>query len=145
MITITVEHETDTAHRLSCHTGKCRNLHGHRYKFAISIEGSEGIEDPLFLDFYDLKRDIRSSLDYAFDHATVLCANDENHTLIELLMQEKQRVTLMKVEPTVEAMVQMTYELLQDIASKSGQLWGLRIRQIVIYETPTNYCTKVFE
>lgn len=136
MITISIEHETDTAHRLTCHQGKCANLHGHRYKFVVTIEGSKGIEDKAFVDFYRLKALVREVLDRRYDHAVILCDCLANANLIELLVAEKQVVRLMQEEPTVEAMVQITKEALS-----SYPLIGDKLCQLTIYETPTNYCT----
>ena len=136
MLTITVEHETDTAHRLSCHQGKCANLHGHRYKFVVSIDVQGTIEDDdKFMDFYELKSRIRRALDKAFDHGTILCTNEANKSLFNVMERLGQKTFLMKKEPTVEAMIPEVLKLLID--------WeGLKnIRALTIYETPTNYCT----
>lgn len=128
METIYVEHETDTAHRLSCHTGKCRNLHGHRYRFIIGFKVEGTIEDTGFQDFYDLKSEVRSKLDKIFDHATVLKDCEENHKLISLLNEEHAKLLVTKMEPTVEYFVLMLRGLFAKAVS------------ITIYETPTNYC-----
>ena len=134
MMTITVEHETDTAHRLSCHKGKCANLHGHRYKFVVSVEAKDSIEGELFLDFYDFKKIVREYLDETFDHKTVLKDCPENEELIQLLLSMKSAVLLMRTEPTVEAMTVWVATIL------NKRLEG-RLVQLTIYETPTNYCT----
>ena len=75
---ISIEHETDTAHRLSCHKGKCANLHGHRYKFVVSIEVKGTIEEDGFVDFYDLKTAVKEELDRIFDNGTILKKCPEN-------------------------------------------------------------------
>ena len=127
---IYVEHETDTAHRLSCHKGKCRNLHGHRYKFILGFAVKGTIEDEeAFQDFYDLKKRVREKLDATYDHAVVLKECDANKELLEWLYKERQKVTKMWSEPTVEAMVEEVREMFDDAVS------------ITIYETPTNCCT----
>lgn len=136
MMTITVEHETDTAHRLSCHRGKCANLHGHRYKFVVSIDVRDTIEGEQFVDFYDLKKQVRELLDNLLDHRTVLKDCDANRDLISVLREAGSIILLMHVEPTVEAMTNW-------LAVKLNRLPGLedRLAQLTIYETPTNYCT----
>ena len=134
MMTITVEHETDTAHRLSCHKGKCANLHGHRYKFVVSVEARDSIEGELFLDFYDFKKIVREYLDETFDHKTILKDCPANEELIQLLLSMRSAVLLMKTEPTVEAMTVWVATILNE------RLEG-RLVQLTIYETPTNYCT----
>lgn len=133
---ISIEHETDTAHRLSCHKGKCFNLHGHRYKFVVSIEVKGTIEEKGFVDFYDLKKAVKDELDNIFDHGTVLKKCPENESLCKTLEKMGCKVTYMSEEPTVEAMTNwMTYRL-NDLPGLEG-----RLCQLTIYETPTNYCT----
>ena len=136
MTTITVEHETDTAHRLSCHKGKCANLHGHRYKFVVSISVQGSIEGEGFVDFYDLKKTLRETLDELFDHKTVLKDCRANHKIIDALVETGSKVLLMPHEPTVEAMVNW-------LSGKLNSLPGLegRMVQLTVYEAPTNYCT----
>ena len=125
-----VEHETDTAHRLSCHKGKCKNLHGHRYKFVLGFEVKGTIEDEeSFQDFYNLKTRVRELLDATFDHATVLKVCTNNIRLIDWLQTEGLKVCKTDYEPTVEFMVEMAKEMFPDTV------------EVTIYETPTNYCT----
>lgn len=136
MTTITIEHETDTAHRLSCHRGKCANLHGHRYRFVVSIEARDTIEGEQFVDFYAFKKVVRELLDCLFDHKTILKDCEANKDLIAALYENCGSLILMKVEPTVEAMVVWVSEKLNELPELEG-----RLVQLTIYETPTNYCT----
>ena len=137
MMTITIEHETDTAHRLSCHRGKCANLHGHRYKFVVSIEARGTIENEEdFVDFYTLKKMVREELDDLFDHGTILKQCAANEHLIEVLKSEQSKLIIMSYEPTVEAMTEWLSIRLNRLAGLEG-----RLTQLTIFETPTNYCT----
>lgn len=127
-----VEHETDTAHRLSCHKGKCQNLHGHRYRFVLGFEVKGTIEDgEKFKDFYDVKKTVRETLDWAYDHGTVLKDCSANRQLIDVLEANSLKVRLMANEPTVEAMCKAV----------SGLFEELGLVSVTIYETPTNYCS----
>lgn len=138
MKTITIEHETDTAHRLVSHEGKCANLHGHRYKYVISIEAQGSIEDRdgTFVDFYDFKRVVREFLDSELDHGTLLWRHPANSTIEAALVLSSCKVRMIDREPTVENMVDW-------LAKELNNLEPLRSRlvQLTIYETPTNYCT----
>lgn len=137
MKTLTIEHETDTAHRLSCHQGKCANLHGHRYKFVVTIDVLGSIEEPgKFVDFYDFKRVVRDYLDTLFDHGTMLAKTSANVELIRVLVESKQKLILWEAEPTVENMIDVVAEELNTLVPLKGKL-----RQLTIFETPTNYCT----
>lgn len=133
---ITIEHETDTAHRLSCHKGKCANLHGHRYKFVVSVEVQGTIEQEGFIDFYDLKKVIKNKLDNLLDHAVMLKECEENKQLIDVLEKMSCKVLLMDFEPTVEAMTRLLSVVIANIPEIKN-----RLSQLTIYETPTNYCT----
>lgn len=136
MKVITVEHETDTAHRLSCHKGKCANLHGHRYRFVVSIEVKGSIESEQFVDFYHLKSQVRELLDDQLDHGTVLKACEANERLIVAMKAVKSKLVVMSCEPTVEAMTEWLSAKLDSLPGLEG-----RLVQLTIYETPTNYCT----
>lgn len=55
----------DSAHYLPGH-GKCGKMHGHTYKIEVVIEGEIG-EDGMVIDFYDLKKGIKETLQ-TYDH-----------------------------------------------------------------------------
>ena len=138
MKTITIEHETDTAHRLVSHKGKCNNLHGHRYRYVITIEAKGSIEDGdgTFVDFYDFKRAVREFLDDLLDHGTFLWNCSENTRIETALVLSECKVIMVPFEPTVENMVSWLAAQLDNIEPLKG-----RLVQLTIYETPTNYCT----
>ncbi|UCC26906.1 MAG: 6-carboxytetrahydropterin synthase QueD [Gemmatimonadales bacterium] len=62
----------DSAHFLRHHTGKCRNLHGHRYVVEAAVAASELNDAGIAFDFADLKRELRDLADQ-LDHT---CLND---------------------------------------------------------------------
>ena len=35
--------ETDTGHRVPNHKSKCRNIHGHRYRWEVELEGTTSL------------------------------------------------------------------------------------------------------
>ena len=55
----------DSAHYLPGH-GKCGRIHGHTYKIEVIIEG-EVRESGMVIDFYDLKKGIKETLQ-EYDH-----------------------------------------------------------------------------
>lgn len=128
-----VEHETDTAHRLSCHKGKCKNVHGHRYKFVLGFQVEGTIEDgDKFKDFYDIKKIVREQLDENFDHQIILKQCSANVKLIDALMSAGCRVRIISDEPTVEIMCKEITQFQPFI--------DLGLVSVTVYETPTNYC-----
>ena len=58
MYEISVEAEFDAAHALRGYQGKCENLHGHRFKVAVTIRASRLNEIGLAYDFTVLKKTI---------------------------------------------------------------------------------------
>jgi 6-pyruvoyltetrahydropterin/6-carboxytetrahydropterin synthase len=64
---ISVEQEFDAAHALRGYEGKCENLHGHRYRVAITVRANKLNEIGLAYDFTLLKKKASQVLD-RFDH-----------------------------------------------------------------------------
>ena len=67
MYEISIEQEFDAAHALRGYQGKCENLHGHRYRVAVTISASQLNELGLAYDFTELKKQTAAVLD-RFDH-----------------------------------------------------------------------------
>ncbi|OPY51222.1 MAG: Dihydroneopterin monophosphate aldolase [Methanosaeta sp. PtaU1.Bin055] len=59
--------EFDAAHRLPGYDGKCSRVHGHTYDVEVVLEGPVDEETGLLMDFYYLKRALRSVLE-ELDH-----------------------------------------------------------------------------
>src|SRR6478672_5790920 len=81
--------EIDAAHRVPDHTGKCRNLHGHRYLVEAVCRGqlgAEGHESGMVIDFGFLKQEMVDVIDARCDHAIILWSGDP---LIETLTGAK--------------------------------------------------------
>ena len=62
MYQLKTEADFDSAHFLSGYTGKCSNIHGHRWHVEIEIESRKleknGQERGMLVDFGDLKKDL---------------------------------------------------------------------------------------
>jgi 6-pyruvoyltetrahydropterin/6-carboxytetrahydropterin synthase len=71
--------EIDAAHRVPDHTGKCRNLHGHRYLVEAICRGdlgNDGHENGMVIDFGFLKEEMLAVIDARSDHAIMLWSSD---------------------------------------------------------------------
>lgn len=83
----------DAAHWLPYYSGKCSQLHGHRWMLEVEVSGSrlvsEGAKCGMLLDFVDLKGIVNQEVINKLDHT---CLNDifENPTceLVVLWIQE---------------------------------------------------------
>jgi len=60
--------EFDAAHRLPDYDGKCARVHGHTYDVEVVLEGPVDDESGFLMDFYDLKRILKSILE-ELDHS----------------------------------------------------------------------------
>ena len=79
-IRITKMFNFETGHALYGYDGKCRNVHGHSYKLAVTVIGKP-IDEPgqvklgMVIDFGDLKKIVKEEVVDPFDHATVFNKN----------------------------------------------------------------------
>ena len=67
--------ETDTGHRVPNHKSKCRNIHGHRYRWEVELEGTtvtdKGTSDEgMLMDFSDVKSILMEYIHDVVDHAS---------------------------------------------------------------------------
>jgi 6-pyruvoyltetrahydropterin/6-carboxytetrahydropterin synthase len=125
--------EFDTGHRVPSHAGKCRNLHGHRFRVGVTVEGdvqAEGVEDGMVIDFGRLADALRAIHDQ-FDHRLLLFTGDP---LLEdpgfFRAVEGHGLVLTGWVPTAE-------NLANQIAAEIT--WsGLNVVEVEVWETPQN-------
>jgi 6-pyruvoyltetrahydropterin/6-carboxytetrahydropterin synthase len=72
MFELTVRSEFSSAHFLRDYDGKCRNLHGHTYKVAVTVAGKKLNAIGVLADFVELKKHLETVLK-PLDHS---CLND---------------------------------------------------------------------
>ncbi len=133
-IRITKEFTFETGHALYGYDGKCKNIHGHSYKLAVTVIGKP-ISEPgqiklgMVIDFGDLKKIVKQEVVDPFDHATVFNKNTPHVELANELESRGHKVILADYQPTSENMV-------IDFASKISaklptdiKLHSLRLRE----------------
>src|SRR5699024_11587232 len=58
-----------------CYEGKCRNLHGHRWKLEVTVSSEELAQEGqirgMIVDFGELKKDVKDLAD-EFDHCLII-------------------------------------------------------------------------
>jgi 6-pyruvoyltetrahydropterin/6-carboxytetrahydropterin synthase len=150
--------EIDAAHRVPGHTGKCRNLHGHRYVVEAVCAGelgSEGHESGMVIDFAFLKEEMVAVIDARSDHAIMLWSDDP---LIAALTGVTAAVTdcdrdsvgripsrfgpivALPFTPTAENLARYWFEELQKrVASRSNGRAVLA--EVRVWETPNSCAT----
>lgn len=70
MYEISVEQEFDAAHALRGYEGKCENIHGHRFRVAVTVTATVLNEIGLAYDFTVLKKHLREVIS-RFDHTSL--------------------------------------------------------------------------
>jgi len=111
-------------HRLMNHPGKCRNLHGHSVKAAISIRQEQLNDQAMVCDFSDIKASVKSYIDDQLDHNFLLHKDDP---LVPALRANNERFMLLDEHPTAEVLSKMIYSHLKN--------QGFNLDQVVLWET----------
>jgi 6-pyruvoyltetrahydropterin/6-carboxytetrahydropterin synthase len=128
--------EWDSAHRVTQHGGKCRNLHGHRYAAEVTIRGQVP-EDGMVLDFGIIKRELGGWIDDNWDHGALLSHRDAE--LHDLCDKSGWKVWIMAGEPTAETIAEELF--IQASLMTEGK--GLIVEKVRVYETPNCYAEVV--
>ena len=124
MFTITKEVYFCYGHRLMNHPGKCRNLHGHSVKAAISIKSERLNDQGMVCDFSDIRECVDAFVDEYLDHNFLL---HENDPIIPALIANNERYLAIPEHPTAEVISKMIY----DYVKKAG----FNVAQVVLWET----------
>ena len=133
MYTLKTEQSFDSAHFLADYVGKCRNIHGHRWRVIIEIQGDallmSGEKRGMLVDFGDLKNDLKKLAD-ELDHSLIIESGSLKDATMEALRDEEFRIVEFPFRPTAENFAKYFYDRMIDL--------GYRVREAVVYETPNN-------
>lgn len=128
MFTITKEVYFCYGHRLMNHAGKCRHLHGHSVKVAISIEQRDLNDQSMVCDFSDIKECVEAYINQELDHNFLLHKDDP---LVTVLTENNERFLALDEHPTAEVLSKMIFLHLKKI--------GFNVSQVVLWETASSY------
>lgn len=129
---ITSESSFDAAHFLTNYEGKCKNIHGHRWKVVVTIKGE--LTNGMLVDFGDFKKDIKDLCDY-FDHSFIVEKGSLDKKLFDLL--NKQFVLrVVEFRTTAENFSKYIFE---EMSKKYS------VKEVCVYETPNNCARYVCE
>lgn len=101
MIALTIRRTISMGHRLPNYDGICASLHGHNVTFEVCVRVNE------FTDFKEIDRALEVFLS-ELDHAMVLWERDTAGRAA-CGQIPSQRVVLLSVEPTTEALAQLLF------------------------------------
>lgn len=125
MFTITKEIYFCYGHRLMNHSGKCRHLHGHSVKAAISITHENlDQQNSMVCDFSDVKECVESFVNTQLDHNFLLHKDDP---IIPALMKNNERFLALDEHPTAEVLSKMIFEYLKQN--------GFEVTEVALWET----------
>jgi len=132
MFTITKDIYFCYGHRLMGHPGKCRHLHGHSVKAAITVAAPELNDQGMVCDFADISAVAHRYIDSELDHNLLLHRDDP---LAPALEQLGERYLLLDEHPTAELLAKMIYEQVK--------AQGLNVLSVALWETASacaSYC-----
>lgn len=123
----------DSAHFLWKYDGKCKNIHGHRWKVEIMVSSEslcdEGQCRGMVVDFGDLKEDLEKLVN-ELDHSFIIEKNSLKKETIEVLESEGFELKVVDFRPTAENFAKYFYDKMTEL--------GYKVNMATIYETPNN-------
>ncbi|GFO84864.1 6-carboxytetrahydropterin synthase QueD [Anaerostipes butyraticus] len=133
MYQLTTHASFDSAHFLSGYEGKCRNLHGHRWKLEVTVSSEELAQEGqirgMIVDFGELKKDVKDLAD-EFDHCLIIERGTLKEKTMEALEEEEFRIIQVEFRPTAENFARYFYERIKAL--------GYQVSLVKVYETPNN-------
>ena len=133
MYKIRTEAHFDAAHFLWNYEGKCRNIHGHRWRITAEISADDvqsgGTEDGMVIDFGDLKRLLKAEAD-KLDHSLIYEKGSLSDKLLSALNEENFALNGVDFRPTAENFAKYFYRRLT--------VSGYNVSSVTVYETPEN-------
>ena len=133
-IRITKQFDFETGHALYGYDGKCKNVHGHSYKLAVTVIGkpisnTTNVKLGMVIDFGDLKKIVLSEIVDKFDHATVFNKNTPHVELAKELEKRGHSVILVDYQPTSEMMLIDFAEKIKSRLPETIQLHSLKLQE----------------
>ncbi len=119
-------------HRLMGHPGKCKHLHGHSVKAAITIAAEALNDQGMVCDFSEVTKAAQKFIDETLDHNLLLHRQDP---LVPALTEAKERFLLVDEHPTAEFLARLIYEAIR--------AEGLNVTQVTLWETTSASATYV--
>ena len=129
---ITRRLEIDAGHRLQKHESKCRNLHGHRYAFEITIAAESLDEVGRVIDFGVVKDLVGGWLNDVLDHGFIL---EKGDPILAWLETHDQKHYVMDGPPSIENLVKIVFENAKRLLEPKS----VAVVHVRGYETPTSW------
>jgi 6-pyruvoyltetrahydropterin/6-carboxytetrahydropterin synthase len=118
----------DASHRLLHYQGKCANLHGHRWRVEVWIEGKIDSVSGILVDYNEIKTIVDR-----FDHQIML---NENDPMVSCIRQFQPVITT-PGDPTSELLAGIIMDQINGHCSEAGKV--ARVVRIRVWESDTCY------
>jgi len=128
MFELTCESSFDAAHFLTNYDGKCANIHGHRWRVLLTINGATS--NGMVVDFNIIKKDLKNLCDY-FDHSFIVEENSLKKEL-ENMLKEQFLLRIVPFRTTAENFAKYIFDTMSA---------KYNVSSVAVYETPNN-CAK---
>jgi 6-pyruvoyltetrahydropterin/6-carboxytetrahydropterin synthase len=143
---ITRAFEWDMAHRIPGHAGKCRHLHGHRYRAEVTCVDVDAQLSELgfVVDFSLVKELVGGWVDAHWDHNTCYFGGDAYMEALDRAQDEVDDSPgtewfVMGAPPTAENLAEKLFEVASELLGDHG----IKVVCIDLWETPN--CRARFE
>lgn len=144
---------TETAHRLCNYAGKCAHIHGHSYRWEVTVMLESGgvQENGIAVDFSELKQAMVQEIYKPYDHALVLWDQDPLHDLVSDFSKPRssfliasdgkteQKIIWLPNNPTAEAFAAIAANDLQQWFDDADMLEDIQIVRVRVWETADSY------
>jgi len=124
MFQVTREINFCYGHRLLSYNGKCKHLHGHNGKVAITVKSPDLDALGMVLDFSQIKATIAHWIENNLDHRMLLHKSDP---LVSILKEQGEPVFVMEENPTAENIARIIFDF--------SKTCGYDVAQVTLWET----------
>ena len=137
--------ETDTGHRVPNHASKCKNFHGHRYRWEAELVGElvseSGVtNEGMIMDFGEISKILKEEIHDLVDHAFILYDGDHAGKEAISLLGDNHRTVIVPFIPTAENLARWAFDIVKPkIHSKYGNM--IILKSLVVRETPKSYAS----
>lgn len=139
---ITKIYKAEAAHRVpGATTTRCTGVHGHSYKFEVSLKGSPINNACMVVDFSVLNTCVKSFVD-SFDHSMMICTADERE-YVEYTTKNFNRWIIAPFNWSCEMMSLMLFHYIKKILNNTNFTNGENpdIFSVKVWETATGSAT----
>lgn len=138
-IRLTKEFSFEMAHTLEGYDGACSQIHGHSYRFFVTVIGEPLDEQTnpkngMLIDFGLLKAIVNRTIIERYDHTLVIRQTENNKEFIDTLKSHYNRIETVDYQPTCENMISRFAEMISAELPPRVLLHSLKM-----HETASSY------